>query len=129
MRDKETKTESERHSGLYFHFKAVFYVIYIHLDARLKPLFLQIEDYRAKMVTEKTKISMDESRIRELEKLETFLRKQLREWELKYEALRCQHCFKTFFFFVADNFLTNKLERLSFASLNSKEQFSFTPKC
>ena len=43
------------------------------------------------MVTEKTKISMDESRIRELEKLETFLRKQLREWELKYEGLRMEN--------------------------------------
>lgn len=48
----------------------------------------QIEDFRSKMLTEKTKISVDESRIRDLEKLETFLRKQLREWELKYEALR-----------------------------------------
>jgi hypothetical protein len=34
---------------------------------------------------------MDESRIRELEKLESFLRKQLHEMELKYETLHTQN--------------------------------------
>jgi hypothetical protein len=41
-----------------------------------------------KMTADQKSISMDENRILELEKLETFLRKQLRESELKYDSLR-----------------------------------------
>jgi hypothetical protein len=40
------------------------------------------------MTADQKSISMDENRILELEKLETFLRKQLRESELKYDSLR-----------------------------------------
>ena len=44
-----------------------------------------------KMSADKSSMNVDESRIRELEKLETFLRKQLRESELKYETLRSEN--------------------------------------